>query len=137
MFPCLQRLKPLWSHRGPGQLCPGSTGQSNCCCAEQSIPAVKQLSLNTLGGGSDSICMNYPSPFTPYPALQHPFSGICPPSSWGGEEYSWKTREGMGMRRGGRDGFGKIGRVRLATSFEGKYNKASNPCYVNLPFSDG
>lgn len=38
----------------------------------------------------------------------------------------------MGMRRGGRDGFGKIGRVRLSASFEEKYNKESNPGYAEF-----
>ncbi|KAF2976283.1 hypothetical protein EK904_002719 [Melospiza melodia maxima] len=65
-----------------------SAGLSSCCAKHP-------------GGGSNAIVLKYSSPNYSYPAMQHPFSGICPSSSWlevqlehKGRDWHNKGREG-------------------------------------------
>lgn len=101
------------------------TAESNCWYPEPRFWLWSSCAKHPVGG-SNAIFLNYSSPCYSYPAMQHPFSGICPSSSWWEEKYSWKTREGIGTKRGGRDRFWKVDRVRLSASFAEKYDTESD-----------
>lgn len=59
---------------------------------------------NILGVGAMPFSSTIPAPLL-LPSYAASINGICPSSSWQEEKYSWKTREGIGTKRGGRDRF--------------------------------
>lgn len=111
------------------------TAGSNSWCPEPAFWLWSSCAKHP-GGGSDAIVLNYSSPHYSYPAMQHPFSGICPSSSW--QEVQLEP-QGKGLAQQGEGGTDVERLVGSGCQHhsQGKMTQKATPLVLNCTFSDG